>query len=124
MHCVLAVDATNDRHGLYELQVLKQLKRLRSLVGKGPLKLPEQSVDQLRSLLSMGAYPYLRVTLPRNHANMNLDDLSQIGIWRRQVVTENRNAQQVHCRVCRQCCGTGGATQRGTGNMVPWAAYA
>lgn len=76
-------------------QVLGQLKRLRSVVGKGPLKLPEQNVDQLRSLLSMGPYPYLRVPLPRRHSTMNLDDLSQVRIWRRQVVGEHHSAHKV-----------------------------
>lgn len=76
-------------------QALGQLKRLETLVGQGPLKLPEQNMDQLKSLLSTGPYPYLRVPLPRSHSAMNLEDLSQVRIWRPQVVGEFNSAQKV-----------------------------
>lgn len=75
-------------YALLGVQVLKQLKRLEHLVSMRPLQVPEQNLDQLKGLLSTGAYSYLNVNLPHGHDRMNTTDLSQINTWKREVVAQ------------------------------------
>lgn len=71
------------------VQVLKLLNHLQHLVASSPLKLPEPNLDQLKSLISEGAYSYLHVDVPDSCTATETDDVPQINTWKREVVTQH-----------------------------------
>jgi hypothetical protein len=62
---------------------------MQRILGKGTLSLSEQSTDQLRPMLAIGAYPFMKTPLPKCQASIHEDDLEQAREWNRQRVTED-----------------------------------
>ena len=66
------------------MQVTPMLRDLERKVARGDFTPPQHGIDQLRQLLTMGPYQFLKTPLPRCHDLINEDDMSQVVTWDRQ----------------------------------------
>lgn len=62
------------------------VRDLERRIARADFAPPEHGIEQLRQLLTMGPYQFLKTPLPRCHDLINEDDMSQVVLWDRQSV--------------------------------------